>query len=30
MTRYAIDESRGELLATWETGHGAVAIKSRR
>ncbi|GAA4718786.1 hypothetical protein [Phytohabitans rumicis] len=27
MTRYAIDESRGELLATWETGWGAVAIR---
>jgi hypothetical protein len=27
MTRYAVDESRGELLGTWETGHGAVAIR---
>jgi hypothetical protein len=27
MTRYAVDESRGELLTTWETGRGAVAIR---
>jgi hypothetical protein len=25
MTRYAVDEARGELVALWETGHGAVA-----
>ena len=25
MTRYAIDETRGELIAVWDTGHGAVA-----
>jgi hypothetical protein len=27
MTRYAIDEARGELLAMWETGYGAVAMR---
>ncbi|SBT40611.1 hypothetical protein [Micromonospora narathiwatensis] len=27
MTRYAIDESRSELVAIWETGYGAVAIR---
>jgi hypothetical protein len=27
MTRYAIDEARGELLASWETGYGAVATR---
>ncbi|GAA2218082.1 hypothetical protein ACFY2R_22905 [Micromonospora olivasterospora] len=27
MTRYAVDESRSELLATWETGYGCVAIR---
>ncbi|SCF40371.1 hypothetical protein GA0070618_6334 [Micromonospora echinospora] len=27
MTRYAIDESRSELLATWETGYGSVAVR---
>jgi hypothetical protein len=26
MTRYAVDETRGELVATWETGYGAVAV----
>ena len=26
MTRYAIDETRGELVAAWDTGHGALAI----
>jgi hypothetical protein len=27
MTRYAIDEARGELVAVWETGHGAVVTR---
>jgi hypothetical protein len=27
MTGYAIDEARGELLATWNTGYGAVATR---
>ena len=27
MTRYAIDEARGELLASWETGYGGVATR---
>ena len=27
MTRYAIDEARGELLATWDTGYGANATR---
>ena len=27
MTRYAIDEARGELVAVWETGYGAVATR---
>jgi hypothetical protein len=27
MTRYAVDETRGELLASWETGYGAVATR---
>src|SRR5215469_10222375 len=27
MTRYAIDEARGELMATWETGYGAIAVR---
>jgi hypothetical protein len=26
MTRYAIDEARSELLATWNSGYGAVAV----
>lgn len=26
MTRYAIDETRSELIATWDTGHGVVAV----
>ncbi|MER7007789.1 hypothetical protein ABT297_32760 [Dactylosporangium sp. NPDC000555] len=26
MTRYAVDETRGELVAIWDTGYGAVAI----
>jgi hypothetical protein len=26
MTRYAVDETRGELVATWDTGYGAVAV----
>jgi hypothetical protein len=30
MTQYAIDETRGELLAVWETGHGAVATRVGR
>jgi hypothetical protein len=27
MTRYAVDETRDELIATWETGYGAVAAR---
>jgi hypothetical protein len=27
MTRYAVDEARGELLASWETGYGGVASR---
>src|SRR5262245_29295301 len=27
MTRYAIDEARGELVAPWDTGYGAVATR---
>jgi hypothetical protein len=27
VTRYAIDETRGELIAVWETGYGAVATR---
>ena len=27
VTRYAIDEARGELIAMWETGYGAVAAR---
>jgi hypothetical protein len=27
MKRYAIDEARGELIAMWETGYGAVATR---
>jgi hypothetical protein len=27
MTRYAIDEARSELLASWETGYGGVATR---
>ena len=27
MTRYAIDEARGELIAVWETGYGGVAMR---
>jgi hypothetical protein len=27
MTRYTIDEARGELMATWETGYGAIAVR---
>ena len=27
MTRYAIDEARGELTAVWETGYGAVTAR---
>jgi hypothetical protein len=27
MTLYAIDETRGELVARWETGYGAVAVR---
>ena len=27
MTRYAIDEARAELLASWETGYGGVATR---
>ena len=27
MTRYAVDEARDELVATWETGYGAVAAR---
>jgi hypothetical protein len=27
MTRYAIDEARGELIAVWDTGYGAVATR---
>ncbi|GIJ23907.1 hypothetical protein [Micromonospora lutea] len=27
MTRYAIDESRSELMATWETGYESVATR---
>ncbi|WP_446219984.1 hypothetical protein [Micromonospora sp. IBHARD004] len=27
MTRYAIDETRSELVATWDTGYGSVAIR---
>jgi hypothetical protein len=27
MSRYAIDEARGELIAVWETGCGGVAIR---
>jgi hypothetical protein len=27
MTRYAVDEARGELLASWETGYGGVATR---
>ncbi|MFI6782831.1 hypothetical protein [Micromonospora sp. NPDC050276] len=26
MTRYAVDGTRDELIATWDTGHGAIAI----
>ncbi|MEV6602400.1 hypothetical protein AB0M36_36955 [Actinoplanes sp. NPDC051346] len=26
MTRYAVDETRNALIATWDTGHGAVAV----
>jgi hypothetical protein len=26
VTRYAIDETRNELIATWETGYGAMAV----